>query len=176
MQLIQEYEPEIRRTIRMRLTDPRLRRTLETMDVCQSVLAVFFVRAAAGQFDLNEPRDLIKLLVTMAQNKVCEKARGLHADMRDVRRNLGNAEASLEAMASASASPSSQLAQRELITRVRERLTEAERFLVDQRIDGRSWEELASACGQSVDAVRKQHRRALDRVVQELGLETRPPE
>src|SRR4051794_23122623 len=67
-ELVCRYEPEIRRFIRVRLTDPHLRRTLDSVDISQSVLAAFFVRVIAGQFDLEEPSQLIKLLVTMAHN------------------------------------------------------------------------------------------------------------
>jgi RNA polymerase sigma-70 factor (ECF subfamily) len=53
----------------LHLTDPRLRRVLDTVDVCQSVLGGF-VRAAAGQFDLEQPEQLVKLLTTMARNRI----------------------------------------------------------------------------------------------------------
>jgi hypothetical protein len=39
------------------------------MDICQSVLATFFVRVAAGEYDLKEPDDLIKLLPNMTRNE-----------------------------------------------------------------------------------------------------------
>ena len=63
-ELVRQYEPLIRREVRLRLEDRRLRRTFDSMDVCQSVLASFFVRAAAGQYDLDEPAQLVRLLVT----------------------------------------------------------------------------------------------------------------
>jgi hypothetical protein len=50
-ELVWLYEPTIRMAIRLRLSDPALRRLLDSMDICQSVLANFFVRAAAGQFE-----------------------------------------------------------------------------------------------------------------------------
>src|SRR5262249_22716885 len=99
-QLVGTYEPEIRRAVRVRLTDPRLRRTLDAMYICQSLLANFFVRAAAGQFDLQEPKQLLKLLVRMAHNKVLNHVRYQHAARRDGRR----AEASPDALASVAGS------------------------------------------------------------------------
>jgi len=53
-ELVRAYEPEVRRAIRVRLTDARLRRLVDSVDICQSVLAGFFVRRlrpgpAAGQ-------------------------------------------------------------------------------------------------------------------------------
>src|SRR5206468_11898973 len=43
-ELVSRYEPALRLEIRMRMTDPRLRRLLEPADLCQSVLKSFFVR------------------------------------------------------------------------------------------------------------------------------------
>src|SRR5215831_994867 len=74
-ELVRQFEPEIRRYIRVRLTDPALYRLYDTDDLLQSVLGNFFVRLMAGQFDLDQPEQLIKLLVTMAHNKLVDKAR-----------------------------------------------------------------------------------------------------
>src|SRR5260370_4819279 len=63
-ELVRQYETEIRREVRLRLRDGRLRRGFDSVDICQSVLASFFVRAALGQYELEEPQQLIKLLVT----------------------------------------------------------------------------------------------------------------
>src|SRR5262249_31129664 len=46
VELVQRYERVIRREARLRLTDPRLGRLVDSVDICQSVLASFFVRAA----------------------------------------------------------------------------------------------------------------------------------
>jgi len=74
-ELVRRFGPALRRAVRTRLTDPELRRLLDSMDICQSVLASFFVRTAAGQFDLDGPEDLVKLLATMARNKLAGQAR-----------------------------------------------------------------------------------------------------
>ena len=60
--LVRQYESAIRVAVRTRLTDPKLRRQFDSMDVCQSVLASFFLRAARGQYALDEPEQLVKLL------------------------------------------------------------------------------------------------------------------
>lgn len=44
-EIVRQYEPEIRREVRVRLHDPRLRRVLDSMDISQSVLGSFFVAA-----------------------------------------------------------------------------------------------------------------------------------
>jgi RNA polymerase sigma-70 factor (ECF subfamily) len=78
-EVVRRYEPEIR-------TDPGLRRLLDSMDVVQSVLGNCFVRAAAGQFDLERPEQLLKLLVTMARNKLRDQVSYHRAARRDQRR------------------------------------------------------------------------------------------
>src|SRR5215475_11805475 len=84
-ELVRRYEPAIRRAVRFRLTDPRLRRTCDSMDVCQSVLLSFFVRVGSGQYDLETPEQLLRLLTTMARNKLLNQARQHHAACRDNR-------------------------------------------------------------------------------------------
>ena len=51
------YEPLVRRRVRvwLRLHHPELLGELESVDICQSVLASFFLRAAGGQYDLESP-------------------------------------------------------------------------------------------------------------------------
>src|SRR5262245_64094636 len=82
-ELVRRYEPAIRRVVRMRLTDPRLRRAFDSMDVCQSVLGSFFVRAALGQYDLDDSDQLLKLLTQMARHKLTDQTRRERAERRD---------------------------------------------------------------------------------------------
>src|SRR3954452_5725988 len=89
--LVRHYEPSIRRVVRFRLADSRLRQALGSMDGCQSVLASFFVRAASGQFDLTQPEALVRLLVTMARNRLASQARREQAECRDCRRRQAGA-------------------------------------------------------------------------------------
>jgi RNA polymerase sigma-70 factor (ECF subfamily) len=170
-ELVRRYEPEIRRAIRVKLTDPRLRRVLDSVDVCQSVLGNFFIRAAAGQFEADHPRQLLGLLVTMARNKVLDHARRQQADRRDQRRMDAGAAEGLEQVADGRPSPSSIVAGRELLDEVRRRLSSEERELADLRAQGRDWAAIAAERGGSAEALRKKLSRALDRVARELGLE-----
>ncbi len=169
-ELVRRYEPEIRREVRLRLTDPRLGRLFDSMDVCQSVLGSFFVRAALGQYELAEPRQLLKLLMAMARNKLAFQVRRQRAGRRDHRRTEGAAEDALEAPA-ADVSPSRVVAGRDLLEQVRGRLTSEERQLADLKAQGRDWAEIAAAVGGTPEARRKQLSRAIDRVANELGLD-----
>ena len=78
-ELIQRYEPAIRREARLRL-GPSLRPVFDSMDLCQSVLGSFFARAVAGEYDLGSPGGVMRLLVKMTHNKVREKARRRRED------------------------------------------------------------------------------------------------
>src|SRR5262245_51385378 len=98
-ELVRRYEPLIRREIRLNLDDRRLGRVFDSMDVCQSVLASFFVRTAAGEYDLERPEQLVALLVTMARNKLASAARREHRGCRDSRRVCERAAAHLEGVA-----------------------------------------------------------------------------
>ena len=172
-ELVRTYEPELRRAIRVRLTDARLRRLVDSIDICQSVLAGFFVRTAAGQFDVESPEELLKLLVTMARNRVIDWARRSQADRRDGRRNvpLEDADGQMMPLASDQEGPVTVLVNRDLLENVRSRLAPDELKLMEQRADGKNWNEIAAEYGEQPNAVRMRLTRALDRVAEELGLE-----
>ena len=148
---------------------PRLRRTLDSLDICQAVLASFFLRAAAGQYDLNDPSELVALLVRMAQNKLAGHARFHRRQRRDARQVTGMDGAG-EA-ADAGPGPEQVAAGRDLLEALRGRLTPEERELADRRGAGQGWAEIAAALGGTVDGRRMQLKRAIDRVAPELGLE-----
>ena len=86
VELVRRFEPLIRREVRVHLDDQRLNRVFDSMDVCQSVLASFFVHTAAGAYELNEPNQLLRLLVSMARNKLASAARKQYRQRRDSRR------------------------------------------------------------------------------------------
>jgi RNA polymerase sigma-70 factor (ECF subfamily) len=169
-ELVRRYEPLIRREVRVRLSDARLGRLLESADVCQSVLASFFVRAASGQYDLEEPGQLQRLLLGMARNKLAFAARRHRYQCRDERRL---ADTPVEEVNPAGEDPTpSRIAEaRELLAQVRQRLGEPERRIAERRAQGWHWAEIAAELGGTADALRMQLTRALDRVTAQLGLE-----
>ena len=74
-ELVRTYEPAIRCAARVRLSDSRCCRLFDSMDICQSVLGSFFVRAALGQYELERPEQLLGLLVDMSRKKLVDRAR-----------------------------------------------------------------------------------------------------
>ncbi|MBL8813530.1 MAG: sigma-70 family RNA polymerase sigma factor [Planctomycetaceae bacterium] len=170
-ELVRTYEPEIRRAIRVRMTDARLRRLVDSIDICQSVLAGFFVRTAAGQYDIQTPEELLRLLVTMARNRIIDWARRQQADRRDSRREVSIDDENAVPVASHDPGPASVLVNRELLEQVRNRLSADELRLMEKRSEGVGWNEIAAETGEQANAVRMKLTRALDRVAAELGLE-----
>lgn len=172
-ELVRRYEAEIRLEVRswLRLRNPALRRVFDSMDICQSVLASFFARAAVGDFDLEEPPQLIRLLVGMARNKVAEQARHHQRQRRDVRR-VGDIDLQEGTVASGLETPSRLASGRELLEKFRERLSEEERRIADLRAKGYDWASVAAELGGTADGRRKQLARAVVRVEEDLGLDS----
>jgi RNA polymerase sigma factor (sigma-70 family) len=168
--LVRRYELVVRVAVRTRLTDPALRRQFDSLDVCQSVMASFFVRAASGQYDLREPAQLVALLVRMAQKKLAMQIRHHRRHRRDARRTVPLDGAS--AAAAAEPGPDRIAAGRDLLSLLWSRLTADERGLVERRSDGRTWFEIADEFGGTPQARRQQLRRAINRVAPALGLES----
>ena len=169
-ELVRLHERTVRVAVRVRLTDPRLRRQFDSMDVCQSVLASFFVRAAAGQYDLEQPDQLRKLLVGMARKKLLFQVRKQRAQCRDVRRlePIGSGD---YAAVAADPSPSRQCEVQDLLHTFQQRLTPEERHLAELRAQGREWPDIAAQVGGTPSGRRKQLTRAIARVARELGLD-----
>lgn len=169
-ELVRKYESLIRRQVRLNLEDSRLSRVFDSMDVCQSVLKSFFVRTAAGQYDLDDPKELVRLLVRMAQNKLASAARNEHRKKRDQRRTATGDDA-LGGIAGATPTPSEVVEARDLLAETRRRLTPEERLLADLRGQELGWEEIAQRLGGTAQARRVQLSRAIDRVALELRLD-----
>jgi len=171
-ELVQRYEPAIRRAVRFRLSDSRLGRLLDSMDICQSVLASFFVRAAVGEYDIQQPEQLLKLLVAMARNKLATQARAQKRQRRDYRRvepgGLDEAQ-----LAASQTSPSLDVAGQELLEEAQRLLSPDERKLAELRREGLEWTAIAERLGGNPETLRKQLARAVDRVVQQLHLDDR---
>jgi RNA polymerase sigma factor (sigma-70 family) len=167
-ELVERYEPVIRREVKMRLRDPRLYRRIEWTDVCQSVMASFFVRAASGQYELDQPEQLRRLLVVMTRHKLSKQERRHRAEKRDYRLAEDRDPAFLEATPGADPTPSRLVAGRELLDAFRARLSEEEGMLADLRAQGCEWAEIAARVGGTPQARRMQLARAVRRVERQL--------
>jgi hypothetical protein len=125
---------------------------------------------STGQYELDEPAQLVKLLVGMTRNKVAFQARKQRALRRDHRRVEPLDPASCDVPA-CDPSPSQVMAHQEMLTMFRQRLSAEERQLADLRAQGHDWTGIAAALGGAAQGRRKQLARAIDRVARELGVE-----
>jgi RNA polymerase sigma factor (sigma-70 family) len=171
--LVKHYEPAIRRAVRFRLADRGLGTLLESMDICQSVMASFFIRAASGQYELQTPGQLLKLLTAMARNKLTSQARKQNAQRRDSRRVISGGPDENRFVA-ADQSPSKEFAARDLLQEVHRRLSADERRILELRNQGSDWAAIATELGGSAEALRRKLSRALDRVAEQMGLDDVP--
>jgi RNA polymerase sigma-70 factor (ECF subfamily) len=172
-ELVRRYEPAIRRAVRVRLANARLGNLFDSMDICQSVLRSFFVRSASSQYDLETPEQVLKLLTAMARNKLASLARKQHTLRRDNRRASAIGDAGSQIVCSGE-SPSAAIEVRDLQEEVQRRLAPDEWQLLQLRNQGHEWAEIAGRVGGLPETLRKKLARAIDRVIDELGLEDEP--
>lgn len=168
-ELVRLYEPVVRRAVRMHLVDSRMARLFDSMDFTQSVMASFFVRASGGQYELQDPNDLVRLLVSMAKNKLASSARKQLSQKRDGKRRDVEDQVLDHAIDRAD-SPSLVVSMRELVDEAKRLLTSEEAAIVELRNRGKSWDEIAQELGGNAQARRMQLARAMDRVSASLGL------
>ncbi len=167
-ELLERYEPVVRREVRVRIRDPRLFSQFDWNDICQSVMASFFLRAASGQYELERPDQLLRLLVVMTRHKLAKQQRRHRADRRDYRRREQGDPGLLDDQTAAAPSPSRLVAGRELLEMFRRQLSAEERLLADLRGQGYEWGEIAAQLGGSPQARRKQLARAVERVAGQI--------
>jgi RNA polymerase sigma factor (sigma-70 family) len=163
-ELVKRYEPEIRTMVRawLRPWEARLRAVFDSTDICQSVLAWFFLKGAAGRYDLSSPEHLRRLLLVMVRNRVFYR----------VRQNKHSARA-VPVTADAPAregSPEEAMAERELLEAMDRRFSPEEAALAHRRLEGRTWDEIAAELGGTPDARRMQLARAAGRLAKDLAV------
>ena len=168
-ELVNRFESLIRREVRLRISGSQVNRAFDSLDVTQSVLANFFVRAAAGQFELEHADQLARLLVTMARNKLVSRVRSELRQIRDIRRVTVEPNV-LDRVADQRPSPSEIVARKELLERLRTLLSDEERQIIDLRNQGLGWEEVATRLGGSGQARRMQMSRGIERLTRQLGI------
>jgi DNA-directed RNA polymerase specialized sigma24 family protein len=168
-ELVQGYEPALRRAMQVRLYRAALRHLLGPQDICQMVWADFFPRLAAGGYVVNEPAQLQRLLLTMARNRLVKEMARLGA-----RRRGGHAcrwSEVPEAWADPRPGPCQVAVGNDLLAKVFSLLSPAERQVIEHRERGGTWGELASTRGVTADALRVRHARTSRRIARRLCLE-----
>lgn len=139
------------------------------MDVCQSVLASFFVHVSVGTYDLHTPAQLLGLLIKMVQNKLGTRTRDQHRQCRDVRRLATDAVEDF-VVPSTHPEPSHTVASTELLDRALSMMSPEIRAIAVRRMQGELWPTIAGALGGTPDGRRKQFERAIGPIAVSLEL------
>ena len=172
-QIVRDHEPEIRRIVRSRLRDPKLRRIVDSIDICQSVFGRFFVQATLGRFELNSQKDLVKLLTRMATNKVIDKHRAEASQRRLSLHKAENQNGNHQygEPVQQQISPESAMVYEELYHSAEASLSEKEKTISNLRNQGMSWLDVSRELGESPQALRKRLERACNRIAKEMGID-----
>lgn len=166
-QLVDSYEPEIRRAARLRMTDPQLRRLVDSVDICQSVFGRFFKSASDGALEMQKPEQLLALLTTMTRNRVIDEHRRNTSQKRFA--DPSAIQLDPTELQDEGKGPRTATAEKEQLSEVRSRLRPDELVVADLRNAGQSWDEISSQLNQSAEGLRKRLDRAIDRVRGEMN-------
>jgi DNA-directed RNA polymerase specialized sigma24 family protein len=159
--MLREWDPFLRRVIRLRLLDGRLRRAVDTSDILQSLLKDFLRRPGAGEPSEASPAELSAYLAAAVRHKVQTR-------WRKERRHAGSLPEEWEP-ASLEPDVGKRVEDRDLVEAIRSRLDESTRSLLDLRAQGLTWQDVAARVGGGADALRMRVNRAVAAVLTELG-------
>lgn len=157
--IIEIYGPHIKRVVR-RDMHPRLRTRFDSADFVQSVWASFF-RQPSQFRRLNEPKELLSLLLTVARNKVVDETRrSLQTRKRDPQReeplsDKSGADFDINKVPSTDPRPSQVAVAREQWNRLFAEQTKEIRRILELRFAGASYEEIAAKVNRNERTVRK---------------------
>jgi DNA-directed RNA polymerase specialized sigma24 family protein len=161
--LLDRLEPSLRRIIRARLQDARVRRVADTSDIFQSLLKDFLFQRESQRSPSESSAGMYAYLAAAACHKI-------QAKLRKERRHVGSLADDFEPVSPGPA-VSQRLENRDLIEAVRERLGEDRRLLFELTMQGLAWTEISAIVGGSPDALRMRLRRGIASVLSELGEE-----
>lgn len=167
-ELVRRYEPMIRREVRMRIGDKRLRRAFDSVDISQSVLSSFLSQAATGRYEMEGPEQLARLLMTMTRHRLVSRARRERRLVRDVGR-LAAESGILDGLVDSRPSPSEIVSRQEQWEMLKRSLSDEELEIVDLRLAGYSWDEIAKRLGGTGPARRMQLSRRLNSLERQMG-------
>jgi DNA-directed RNA polymerase specialized sigma24 family protein len=165
--VVREFEPYVLRFIRFamrnRSNHDRLRAQFGASDICQSVLKSFFCGIRAGRYDLDGPDQLRRLLSAMARLHVATRARDASVILREVL----HADGAID-RPDPGPGPEKAVDDKDLVEVVLKHLSPDELDILVQKVDGKTWAQIAAGLESTEDAVRKKLARATQGVRDEL--------
>ncbi len=154
--LFERYFVRLTALVRGRL-GAKLRARVDADDVAMSAYRSFFVRVAAGQFELEESGDLWRLLARMALHKLSHQVERHSAEKRAVSQEerLTDANGLTHDIASPEPSPDEAAAIADELEFIMRSLNETQRRTLELRLQGELLETIAAELGQSERTVRR---------------------
>lgn len=155
--LVTQYEPKVRIVARV-LLGPALRPYLDSVDLAQSVHLSIVAGLRDNRFRVATPDDLIGLAVTVLRRKAAKHWRHLQRQRRlsgdGSARGGANLSGVLAALSSGGIDPAADAQFRDQLDHLCAHLDDAERQILDQRLDGHTPAEIADRIGVSRVALR----------------------
>ncbi|MGC4003155.1 MAG: sigma-70 family RNA polymerase sigma factor [Pirellulales bacterium] len=165
-QLVDRYGGSVRRVVRRTLSE-QLRTKFDSMDFMQAVwVSLFRERERFSEFE--SPEQFVGYLKAIAKNKLAmENRKRFQTQKRDVRREVGNTDDfPIEERLSAGSPRPSEVAQvRELWHVMLERESDQNRKIVELRLSGMTYDEIAASIGIN----ERTARRVIDRLTDEYA-------
>lgn len=159
-ELLRRLDPFLRRVIRQRLLDGRLRRTVDTTDIWQSLLKDFLRVRGSKERSSDASAELSAYLAAAVHHKVQTR-------LRKERRHAGSLPPDWEPV-SREPRIGAELDDQDFTAALRARLDESTRQLFELKAQGLTWAEIAARLGGTPDALRMRLRRDVATVLSEL--------
>ncbi len=163
----ERYGSALCRRAHNRLKMRGLHVSVESMDVCQSILLRLVTRIGEGK---QAPIDNLEMYLDRAvTNEIRDLLDRMLADRRDRRRVVGNGLEGVD-LASDDTTPSQRAFLNEVSAMLREELPPADWQVWELRRQGRTWPEIADQVGEKADSLRIRLERELTRIWKQRGL------
>jgi RNA polymerase sigma factor (sigma-70 family) len=162
-ELLRQLDPILRRLIRLRLIDGRLRHVLDTTDIFQSLLKDFLSQKEDGSSRTESSAGLYAYLAAAVRYKIQTRAR------KESRHTAGLPDE--WEPASPEPTPEQHAQDHDLRQAIRSRLPERTRQLFDLKLQGLTWNAIAEQTEGDPDTLRMRLRRAVTTVLCELNHE-----
>lgn len=156
-ELVRQYEPKVRIVARV-LLGPALRPYLDSVDLAQSVHKSIVTGLRDRRFAMAGPDDLIGLAITILRRKAAKHWRHLQRQRRlsgvNPATGTGDLTGVLTALSCSGTDPAAEAQFRDQVDHLCGHLDEAERQILDQRLEGYTPAEIADRIGVSRVALR----------------------